>query len=110
VRWSRYTRRVVAAHLARSRYPYEGGHRFVVLIEERVLRTRIGTTETMAGRLGHRVYDDQRAVVETRTASGTRSTPRSEGRATVHNCGETNPDTPVASNQRHHQPLGGRDL
>jgi hypothetical protein len=40
-----------------------------------VLRTRIGTTETMSGRLAHRMaagasylYDDQRAVVETRTA------------------------------------------
>ncbi|MEV8014455.1 Scr1 family TA system antitoxin-like transcriptional regulator [Streptomyces sp. NPDC086122] len=32
----------VAARLARSRFLYEGGHRFVVLIEEWVLHTRIG--------------------------------------------------------------------
>ncbi|MEU2565161.1 helix-turn-helix transcriptional regulator, partial [Streptomyces longispororuber] len=88
----------VAARLARSRYLYEGGHRFVVLIEEWVLRTRIGTAETMAGQLAHLLtvmplpsvslgviplgvprtvwpleafylYDDQRTVVETLTAS-----------------------------------------
>lgn len=87
----------VAARLARSRLLYEGGHRFVVLIEEWVLRTRIGTTETMAGQLAHLltvmplpsvslgiiplgvertvwpleafyVYDDRHTVVETLTA------------------------------------------
>ncbi|MEU8434724.1 Scr1 family TA system antitoxin-like transcriptional regulator [Streptomyces sp. NPDC029216] len=42
----------VAARLARSRFLYEGDHRFVVLIEERVLRTRIGTPATMAGQGG----------------------------------------------------------
>lgn len=88
----------VAARLARSRYLYEGGHRFVVLIEEWVLRTRIGTPDSMAGQLAHLLtvmplpcvslgiiplgvprtvwpleafylYDDQRTVVETLTAS-----------------------------------------
>ncbi|MEU0659411.1 helix-turn-helix domain-containing protein [Streptomyces lavendulocolor] len=88
----------VAARLARSRYLYEGGHHFVILIEEWVLRTRIGTPETMAGQLAHLLtvmplpsvslgiiplgvprtlwpleafylYDDQRTVVETLTAS-----------------------------------------
>lgn len=43
----------VAARLARSRFLYEGDHRFVVLIEEWVLRTRIGTPATMAGQLQH---------------------------------------------------------
>lgn len=87
----------VAARLARSRYLYEGGHRFVVLLEEWVLRSRIGTTETMAGQLRHLLtvlplpsvslgiipmtaertvwpleafylYDDHQCVVETLTA------------------------------------------
>ncbi|MGW1305725.1 DUF5753 domain-containing protein [Streptomyces sp. NPDC002514] len=88
----------VAARLARSRFLYEGDHRFVVLIEEGVLRTRIGTTATMAGQLAHLLmvmplpsvslgiipfgvprtvwpleafylYDDQHTVIETLTAS-----------------------------------------
>lgn len=88
----------VAARLARSRFLYEGGHRFVVLIEEWVLRARIGTAETMAGQLHHLLavlplpsvslgiipltaqrtvwpleafylYDDHNTVVETLTAS-----------------------------------------
>ncbi|MGW5971239.1 DUF5753 domain-containing protein [Streptomyces sp. NPDC055186] len=87
----------VAARLARSRFLYEGNHRFVVLIEEWVLRSRIGTAETMAGQLTHLLtvmplpsvslgiiptgvprtvwpleafylYDDQHTVVETLTA------------------------------------------
>ncbi|MEV8057664.1 helix-turn-helix transcriptional regulator [Streptomyces antimycoticus] len=87
----------VAARLARSRFLYEGDHRFVVLIEEWVLRTRIGPAETMAGQLAHLLtvmplpsvslgiiplgahrnvwpleafylYDDHHAVVETLTA------------------------------------------
>ncbi|MEU9376492.1 DUF5753 domain-containing protein [Streptomyces sp. NPDC048255] len=87
----------VAARLARSRFLYEGGHRFVVLIEEWVLRTRVGTPATMAGQLAHLLtvmplpsvslgiiplgvprtvwpleafylYDDQHTVVETLTA------------------------------------------
>ncbi|MGP2440943.1 helix-turn-helix domain-containing protein [Streptomyces sp. JW3] len=43
----------VAARVARSRFLYEGGHRFVVLMEESVLRYRVGDTETMAGQLRH---------------------------------------------------------
>ncbi|MEE4591067.1 helix-turn-helix transcriptional regulator [Streptomyces sp. DSM 41524] len=87
----------VAARLARSRFLYEGDHRFVVLIEEWVLRTRISSAETMAGQLAHLLtvmplpsvslgiiplgaprtvwpleafylYDDHHAVVETLTA------------------------------------------
>ncbi|MEU3408918.1 DUF5753 domain-containing protein [Streptomyces sp. NPDC006670] len=88
----------VAARLARSRFLYEGGHRFVVLIEEWVLRTQVGTPATMAGQLDHLLtvmplpsvslgiiplgvprtvwpleafylYDDQHTVVETLTAA-----------------------------------------
>ena len=87
----------VAARLARSRFLYEGGHRFVVLIEEWVLRARIGDARTMAGQLQHLLtvmplpsvslgiipltasravwpleafylYDDHNTVVETLTA------------------------------------------
>ncbi|MGH8919455.1 MAG: DUF5753 domain-containing protein, partial [Actinomycetes bacterium] len=43
----------VAARVARSRFLYEGGHHFVVLMEECVLRYRIGDAETMAGQLRH---------------------------------------------------------
>ncbi|MGW7824123.1 helix-turn-helix domain-containing protein [Streptomyces puniciscabiei] len=43
----------VAARVARSRFLYEGGHRFVVLMEECVLRYRVGDAETMAGQLQH---------------------------------------------------------
>ncbi|MBP5906157.1 helix-turn-helix domain-containing protein [Streptomyces sp. LBUM 1478] len=43
----------VAARLARSRFLYEGGHRFVVLLEEWVLRSRIGDRATMVGQLRH---------------------------------------------------------
>ncbi|MFC9930295.1 helix-turn-helix domain-containing protein [Streptomyces sp. NPDC127190] len=43
----------VAARVARSRFLYEGGHRFVVLMEECVLRYRIGDVETMAAQLRH---------------------------------------------------------
>ncbi|MGW1599634.1 helix-turn-helix domain-containing protein [Streptomyces eurythermus] len=43
----------VAARVARSRFLYEGAHRFVVLMEECVLRYRIGDAETMAGQLRH---------------------------------------------------------
>ncbi|WOI62550.1 helix-turn-helix domain-containing protein [Streptomyces fradiae] len=87
----------VAARLARSRFLYEGGHRFVVLLEEWILRSRIGDRETMANQLRHLldvlplpsvslgvipftaprviwpleafyVFDDAHAVVETLTA------------------------------------------
>jgi transcriptional regulator with XRE-family HTH domain len=43
----------VAARVARSRFLYEGGHRFVVLMEESVLRYRIGDAEVMRGQLRH---------------------------------------------------------
>ncbi|MFC1419310.1 helix-turn-helix domain-containing protein [Streptacidiphilus cavernicola] len=43
----------VEARVARSRFLYEGNHRFAVLVEEWVLRARIGSAETMAGQLGH---------------------------------------------------------
>lgn len=43
----------VAARVARSRFLYEGGHRFVVLMEESVLRYRTADPEAMAGQLHH---------------------------------------------------------
>ncbi|WP_432014326.1 helix-turn-helix domain-containing protein [Streptomyces cucumeris] len=43
----------VAARIARSRFLYEGNHRFVVLLEEWVLRSRIGDAEVMADQLAH---------------------------------------------------------
>ncbi|MEU3567362.1 helix-turn-helix transcriptional regulator [Kitasatospora sp. NPDC036755] len=43
----------VAARVARSRFLYEGGHRFVVLMEESVLHYRIGDAEVMRGQLRH---------------------------------------------------------
>lgn len=43
----------VAARVARSRFLYEGNHRFVVLMEESVLRYRIGDEETMTGQFRH---------------------------------------------------------
>ncbi|MFE7425459.1 Scr1 family TA system antitoxin-like transcriptional regulator [Streptomyces sp. NPDC057545] len=41
----------VAARVARSRFLYEGGHRFVVLVEESVLRYRTAGSDTMRGQL-----------------------------------------------------------
>ncbi|MFF4381090.1 helix-turn-helix domain-containing protein [Kitasatospora sp. NPDC001547] len=87
----------VPARLARARLLYTGARRFAVLIEEWVLRTRIGSAEDMAAQLGHLLtlmslpsvsvgiipagcpravwpleafylFDDQRVVVETLTA------------------------------------------
>jgi hypothetical protein len=87
----------VAARVARSRFLYEGGHRYVVLIEESVLRYRTAGPEAMRGQLRHLlavmplasvslgiipftaqrtvwpleafyVHDDTTAVVETLTA------------------------------------------
>lgn len=87
----------VAARLARSRFLYEGHHRFVVVLEEWVLHSRIGTPQTMTAQLDHLLtvmplpsvslgiiplgtprtvwpleafylYDDQHAVIETLTA------------------------------------------
>ncbi|WP_433258740.1 DUF5753 domain-containing protein [Streptosporangium sp. CA-135522] len=43
----------VTARVARSRVLYEGDHRFAVLVEESVLRYRVGDAEVMAGQLGH---------------------------------------------------------
>ncbi|WKK21541.1 helix-turn-helix transcriptional regulator [Streptomyces olivoreticuli] len=43
----------VSARVARSHVIREGDHRFAVLLEEGVLRHRIGDAETMAGQLGH---------------------------------------------------------
>jgi transcriptional regulator with XRE-family HTH domain len=43
----------VQARLDRSRVLHEGGHRFVMIVEESALRYRIGDAETMAAQLGH---------------------------------------------------------
>jgi transcriptional regulator with XRE-family HTH domain len=43
----------VAARVARARFLHEGDHRFAVLVEEWVLRSRVGDAEVMAGQLGH---------------------------------------------------------
>ncbi|MFJ8442779.1 DUF5753 domain-containing protein [Kitasatospora griseola] len=43
----------VDARLARSRLVYEGGRRLVAVVEESVLRYRVGDEEVMAGQLGH---------------------------------------------------------
>ncbi|MFI0420282.1 helix-turn-helix domain-containing protein [Spongiactinospora sp. 9N601] len=43
----------VTARLERTRFLHEGNHRFAALIEEWVLRSRIGDAEVMAGQLGH---------------------------------------------------------
>ncbi|MFE3453674.1 helix-turn-helix domain-containing protein [Nonomuraea sp. NPDC059194] len=43
----------VAARVERARFLHEGNHRFAVLVEEWVLRCRIGDAEVMAGQLGH---------------------------------------------------------
>ncbi|MFF8696789.1 helix-turn-helix domain-containing protein [Streptomyces sp. NPDC015144] len=87
----------VAARVARSRFLYEGGHLYVVLIEESVLRYRTADPDAMRGQLRHLlavmplasvslgiipftaqrtvwpleafyVHDDTSAVVETLTA------------------------------------------
>jgi hypothetical protein len=43
----------VAARLARSHVIHDGNHRFALLIEEAVLKYRLGDAVTMAGQLGH---------------------------------------------------------
>lgn len=43
----------VAARVARSRFLYEGGHCYVVLLEESVLRFRTADPEVMRGQLRH---------------------------------------------------------
>ncbi|MET9365191.1 helix-turn-helix transcriptional regulator [Streptomyces sp. NPDC006632] len=42
-----------ASRIERSHVLREGGHRFALLMEETVLRCRIGTADTMAGQLGY---------------------------------------------------------
>ncbi|WP_405889725.1 helix-turn-helix transcriptional regulator [Streptomyces sp. NBC_00133] len=98
----------VEARMARSHVIREGHHRFALLIEESVLRYRIGDRETMAGQLGHLltvmslpsvslgvipfsserriwpmeacyIYDDQLVQVELLTADVTVSTPSEVG-------------------------------
>jgi transcriptional regulator with XRE-family HTH domain len=95
----------VAARLARSRYLYEGRRRYVVLLEEWVLRSRVGGAAATAGQLRHLlavqrlpslalgiipftatrtvwplegfyVYDNERALVETLTAEVNVTQPR----------------------------------
>ncbi|WP_405419149.1 helix-turn-helix domain-containing protein [Streptomyces erythrochromogenes] len=95
----------VAARVARSRFLYVGGHRFVVLVEEWVLHARIGDVEAMEGQLRHLltvmplpsvslgvipfsaqrviwplegfyVFDDRQATVETLTAEINVTQPR----------------------------------
>ncbi|MFE7116541.1 helix-turn-helix domain-containing protein [Streptomyces sp. NPDC057654] len=43
----------VAARIARSRFLYEGGHHYTVLVEESVLRYRIAAPDAMRGQLRH---------------------------------------------------------
>lgn len=43
----------VAARIARSRFLYEGGHRYVVLMEQSVLRYRTADPQAMCGQLRH---------------------------------------------------------
>lgn len=43
----------VASRVDRARVLREGDHRFAVLVEESVLRHRMGDASTMAGQLGH---------------------------------------------------------
>ncbi|MEU4349088.1 helix-turn-helix transcriptional regulator [Streptomyces sp. NPDC023838] len=42
-----------ASRIARSHVVHEGDHRFALLLEETVLRYRIGSADTMAGQLGY---------------------------------------------------------
>jgi transcriptional regulator with XRE-family HTH domain len=43
----------VRVRVVKQRVLHEGNHRFAILLEESVLRHRIGGAETMAGQLGH---------------------------------------------------------
>lgn len=47
------SRVAAASRVERSHVVHEGNHRFALLVEETVLRYRIGDTETMAGQLGY---------------------------------------------------------
>lgn len=53
----------VAARVARSRFLYEGGHRYVVLMEESVLRYRTAGPDAMRGQLRHLLAVMPRASV-----------------------------------------------
>ncbi|MFD8479905.1 DUF5753 domain-containing protein [Kitasatospora sp. NPDC059673] len=95
----------VVARVARSRFLYEGNHRFVVLMEEWVLRSWVGNRSAMVGQLSHLLdvmrlpsvslgiipmgaartiwpleafylYDDRQALVETLTAEVNVTQPR----------------------------------
>ncbi|MFB7945416.1 DUF5753 domain-containing protein [Kitasatospora phosalacinea] len=95
----------VAARVARSRFLYEGNHRFVVLMEEWVLRAWVGDQSVMDSQLAHLLdvmrlpsvslgiipmgaartiwpleafylYDDRQALVETLTAEVNITQPR----------------------------------
>ncbi|MFI9271741.1 helix-turn-helix domain-containing protein [Kitasatospora sp. NPDC052896] len=94
----------VEARMARSHVLRDGNHRFAVLIEESILRYRVGDSEAMAGQLGYllavmslpsvslgvipfsegrrmwtleafNVFDDKRVHVELLTAAVTVTTP-----------------------------------
>lgn len=94
----------VAARVDRARVLREGNHRFAILVEESVLRYRIGDASTMVSQLGHllavmslpavslgvipftaergmwpietySIYDDEQAQVELLTAAVTVTTP-----------------------------------
>ncbi|WP_331281478.1 DUF5753 domain-containing protein [Streptacidiphilus albus] len=98
----------VATKMERAEVIHSGNHRFVFVLEEAVLRYRIGDAEAMAGQLGHllsvmslprvslgvipftverpmwpvesfRVYDDQRVQVELVSASVNVTTPAEIG-------------------------------
>jgi hypothetical protein len=95
----------LAVRMERQRVLYTGDRRFLVVLEEQALRTRVGDAQTMAGQLdrllavmglqrvslgiipanGHRhawpsegfwIYDDGKVIVETRSAVLTISQPR----------------------------------
>jgi transcriptional regulator with XRE-family HTH domain len=97
--------RAVAVRMDRQRVVGTGGRRFVVVLEEWALRSRIGSTSMMAGQLGHLInvaalpsvsvgiipmnidrsmwsnpgfwiFDDDRVLVETPTAELTVTQPR----------------------------------
>ncbi|BCK69227.1 XRE family transcriptional regulator [Streptomyces platensis] len=99
------TPEAVAARMARARVLHDAGHRFTMLVEESVLRHRIGDTKAMADQLGHllsvmslpavslgvipftarersmwtlesfNIFDDQRVHVELLTAQVTLTAP-----------------------------------
>lgn len=98
----------VAVRMERQRVLYSGDRRFLVVLEEQALRTRVGDQQTMAGQLdrilavmglqrvslgivpamaerhawpaeGFWIYDDAKVIVETRSAVLTISQPREIG-------------------------------